>query len=91
MLLKGVGLQALGDAIEKDLKCARHFENLVQNSDDLEMLAPVELSIFCFRHLPPQLKDIPGDENERRVREILCLLPRTARLILVEDGLIHVT
>src|SRR5437763_14954560 len=56
MLLKGVGLHALSDAIEKDFACARHFENLVQNSEDFEMLAPVELSIFCFRHLPARLK-----------------------------------
>src|SRR5436190_1710876 len=56
MLLKGVGLQALSDAIEKDLACARNFEKLVQNSEDFEMLAPVELSVFCFRHLPAGLK-----------------------------------
>src|SRR5213082_1655134 len=56
MLLKGVGLQGLSEAIEKDLACARHFEKLVQNSEDFEMLAPVELSIFCFRHLPARLK-----------------------------------
>ena len=56
-MLKGVGLRALGEAIEKDLACARHFETLVQQSEDFEMLAPVELSIFCFRHLPARLKD----------------------------------
>src|SRR5438046_5380047 len=43
MLLKGVGLQALSEAIEKDLACARHFETLVQNSEDFKMLAQVEL------------------------------------------------
>ena len=57
MLLKGVGLRALGDAIEKDLACARHFEKLIKESDDFEMLAPVELSIFCFRHVPAHLKN----------------------------------
>ena len=56
MLLKGVGLRALGNSIEKDLACARHFEKLIKESDDFEMLAPVELSIFCFRHLPAHLK-----------------------------------
>jgi glutamate/tyrosine decarboxylase-like PLP-dependent enzyme len=56
MLLKGIGLQALSEAIEKDLACAHHFEKLVQNSEDFEMLAPVELSISCFRHLPARLK-----------------------------------
>jgi len=56
MLLKGVGLQSLGEAIESNLACARHLESLVRTSDDFEMAAPVELSIFCFRHLPPQLR-----------------------------------
>jgi aromatic-L-amino-acid decarboxylase len=87
MLLKGVGLQALSDAIEKDLACARYFEKLVRESDDFEMLAPVELSIFCFRHLPHQLKDIPIDENERRIREEkLDLHNERLLLALQHDG-----
>jgi len=56
MLLKGVGVRALSEAIEKDLACARHLEALVRASDDFEMLAPVELSIFCFRHVPRRLR-----------------------------------
>jgi glutamate/tyrosine decarboxylase-like PLP-dependent enzyme len=55
-LIKAVGLRALADSIEKDLACARHLERLVRDSDDFEMLAPVELSIFCFRYLPPHLE-----------------------------------
>ena len=87
MLVKGVGLRALGDAIEKDLKCARHFESLVQNSEDFEMLSPVDLSIFCFRHLPTQLKDIPANENERRAREEkLDLHNERLLLTLQRDG-----
>jgi glutamate/tyrosine decarboxylase-like PLP-dependent enzyme len=87
MLLKGVGLQALSEAIEKDLKCARHFESLVQSSEDFEMLAPVELSIFCFRHLPPKLRNIPADLNKRRVREEkLDLHNERLLLALQHDG-----
>jgi aromatic-L-amino-acid/L-tryptophan decarboxylase len=56
MLLKGVGLDRLSDAIESNLACARHLESMVQVSDDFEMAAPVELSIFCFRHVPAQLR-----------------------------------
>jgi glutamate/tyrosine decarboxylase-like PLP-dependent enzyme len=56
MLLKGVGLQSLGEAIEQNLACARHLEALVRASDDFEMVAPVGLSIFCFRHLPASLR-----------------------------------
>jgi glutamate/tyrosine decarboxylase-like PLP-dependent enzyme len=56
MLLKGVGLKALSSAIEENLACARYLQELVQAADDFEMLAPVELSIFCFRHLPPSAR-----------------------------------
>jgi aromatic-L-amino-acid/L-tryptophan decarboxylase len=57
MLLKGVGLDRLSEAIESNLACARHLESMVQASDDFEMVAPVELSIFCFRHVPVQLRN----------------------------------
>lgn len=57
MLLKGVGLDRLGNAIESNLACARHLETMVQASDDFDMVAPVELSIFCFRHVPAQLRN----------------------------------
>jgi aromatic-L-amino-acid decarboxylase len=71
ILLKSVGLRALGDAVEKDLACARHFEKLIKESNDFEMLAPVELSIFCFRHLPLQLKNAMtgADSAERKELE----------------------
>ena len=69
MTLKAVGLRALGDAIEKDLACARYLEQLVRTSEDFEMLAPVELSIFCFRYAPRQLKaELAGADEAARVR-----------------------
>jgi glutamate/tyrosine decarboxylase-like PLP-dependent enzyme len=57
MLLKGVGLDSLGEAIESNLACARYLESMVRASDDFEMVAPVELSIFCLRHVPMQLRN----------------------------------
>ncbi len=71
MQLKAVGCRALGAAVENDLACARHLEQLVQASDDFEMLAPVELSIFCFRHRPPGLTNEQLDaHNERLLVEL---------------------
>jgi aromatic-L-amino-acid decarboxylase len=57
MLFKGVGIDSLSEAIENNLACARHLKSMVQASDDFEMVAPVELSIFCFRHVPVQLRN----------------------------------
>ena len=69
MLLKGVGLYSLGEAIESNLACARRLESMVRTSDDFEMAAPVELSIFCFRHVPLYLSNAStqaiDDFNER--------------------------
>ena len=55
--LQADALDFLGDAIESNLACARHLESMVRASDDFEMVAPVELSIFCFRHVPVQLRN----------------------------------
>ena len=53
MILAHAGARAIGDAIESNLDCARYLAELVEASDDFEMRAPVELSVFCFRHLGP--------------------------------------
>jgi glutamate/tyrosine decarboxylase-like PLP-dependent enzyme len=69
MLLKGVGLDSLSDAIESNLACARYLESLVRASNDFDMVAPVELSIFCFRYVPVRLRnrspEAIDDFNER--------------------------
>ena len=52
LLIKFVGAAALAEAVESNIACAKHLEKLVEASDDFEMLAPVELSIFCFRYRP---------------------------------------
>jgi len=89
MMLKGVGVRVLREAIEKDLACARHLESLVRASVDFEMLAPVELSIFCFRHLPLRLKQAlaGGDAIERvRIEEELDAWNERLLIALQRDG-----
>lgn len=76
MLLKGVGLDALSQAIESNLACARYFESMVRDSDDFEMAAPVELSIFCFRHVPVQLKNKSPEAIDAFNERLLVALQR---------------
>ena len=74
MLLKGVGLHSLGEAIESNLACARCLESLVRASNDFEMVAPVELSIFCFRHVPSHLRsESPQAIDEFNERLLIAL------------------
>jgi glutamate/tyrosine decarboxylase-like PLP-dependent enzyme len=56
MALAHVGARAYAAAIESNLDCARHFAGLVADSADFEMLAPVELSVVCFRFRPERLR-----------------------------------
>jgi aromatic-L-amino-acid decarboxylase len=88
-VLKVIGVRALGAAIEGNLACARYLERLVQASDDFEMLAPVELSIFCFRYVPPQLKRAlaaAGAIERRRFNEHLDALNERLLVTLQQEG-----
>lgn len=74
MVLRTVGAKALRDAVEKDLACAAHLAARVDASDDFERLAPVGLSIVCFRHVPvalrTALRSSDVGERERAEREL---------------------
>ena len=76
MLLKAVGLDGLSKAIETNLACARHIESMVRMSDDFEMVAPVELSIFCFRHVPAQLRNETAKAIDAFNERLLVALQR---------------
>lgn len=69
MTLAHVGARELGAAIESNLDCARHLAALVEASDDFEMMAPVGLSIFCFRHLDAaaRVEVVRTEQEERRL------------------------
>ena len=49
-LLKVHGARALEQAIDDNIAVARHLAALIDASDDFERLAPVPLSIVCFRY-----------------------------------------
>jgi aromatic-L-amino-acid decarboxylase len=68
LLIKYAGAARLAEAIEENIACAKYFERLVASSADFEMLAPVELSIFCFRY-----KAASGDLNRLNERILLAL------------------
>jgi glutamate/tyrosine decarboxylase-like PLP-dependent enzyme len=70
LLFKYAGARRIGEAIESNMACARYFEQLIRASEDFEMLAPVELSIFCFRYAPPGFH---GDLDALNERVLLAL------------------
>ena len=57
--LKEMGAEGFRARIVRHNAYARHLAELVQASRDLELLAPVTLSICCFRYVPAELRGKP--------------------------------
>jgi len=52
LTLQYYGTRRIAEAIAGDISLAAYLGELVSNADDFELLAPVELSICCFRYVP---------------------------------------
>src|SRR3546814_17089709 len=50
MALKEHGVEAFGRLIDQNVAQARHLADLVEAEPALELTAPVEVNIVCFRH-----------------------------------------
>lgn len=48
--LKAYGAEAMGSVISRTCELARYLENRIANTPELELAAPVELNIVCFRY-----------------------------------------
>jgi len=72
LTLKYYGTRRLAAAITGDIAMAEYLAERVQAADDLELLAPVQLSICCFRYLPPGILEQLGGATDTE-RESLDL------------------
>lgn len=67
MTLKAFGAKRLRETIQGDIDNAQHLQSLIEKSDDFEMLAPVPLSIACFRYTPAGMSEEEMDELNRKL------------------------
>lgn len=56
LTLRYYGTRRIAAAISHDIEMAEYLAQSITAADDFELLAPVELSICCFRYLPPELR-----------------------------------
>ena len=74
--LLAYGTETYGRRISHDVALARYLAELVSEQEDFELMAPVELSICCFRFVPAGLPGGPGREeyldalNERLMAKV---------------------
>ena len=73
MTLQHLGRDGVRELVGRHIALAEHLASLVEGAPDLELMAPVGLSIVCFRYAPARLR---GDDkrldalNQRVMEEI---------------------
>jgi glutamate/tyrosine decarboxylase-like PLP-dependent enzyme len=77
LTLQYYGTRRIAEAIAEDISLAAYLGELVSNADDFELLAPVELSICCFRYVP-QGATSDADLNQLNER-IMALVQKGGR------------
>ena len=67
LTLSYYGARRIAEAVTEDIALAAYLSELVDAADDFELLAPVELSICCFRYVPPGVKATELDSLNERI------------------------
>ena len=94
LTLRYYGVERLAAAISDDNSLAQYLAERVEQSEDFELLAPVELSICCFRYLPKQLRAKlaeSGAEARVQIERELDALNRRAMLTVQRGGEAYVS
>ncbi|HET9713353.1 MAG TPA: pyridoxal-dependent decarboxylase, partial [Pyrinomonadaceae bacterium] len=73
LTLQYYGTRRIAQAISDDISLAQYLGEAVTNADDFELLAQVELSICCFRYVPPgaNKSDAELDRLNERIMELV--------------------
>jgi len=71
MTIKAFGATRLRDEIASDIDKAKYLLELVESDQNLELMAPVPLSIVCFRYNPGGMEESALNSlNNKIIREI---------------------
>ena len=74
MTLRYYGARRIAEAIAEDMAMAKYMAEKVEADPEFELLAPVQLSICCFRYVPASLRatlaaaNSNGERNEQNSR-----------------------
>ncbi|HEV7858033.1 MAG TPA: aminotransferase class I/II-fold pyridoxal phosphate-dependent enzyme [Pyrinomonadaceae bacterium] len=88
MMLRYYGVARVAAAISEDNVLAAYLAEAVNDAEDFELLAPVTLSICCFRYVPQGWRDKlnSSDEEERAALKAQLDLLNTRIMHTVQRG-----
>jgi glutamate/tyrosine decarboxylase-like PLP-dependent enzyme len=94
MILRYYGARKLTESICEDISLAIYLGELVKQSTDFELLAPVTLSICCFRYVPPELRgklENANDEESAQINRALNTLNEKLMNSVQRGGLVYLS
>ena len=94
LTLRYYGVDRLAAAISDDISLAQYLAEQVERADDFQLLAPVELSICCFRYVPRELRkklQQVADDEQRRIEDELNALNQRIMLLVQRGGQAYVS
>jgi glutamate/tyrosine decarboxylase-like PLP-dependent enzyme len=69
--LKAYGREGYGEMVDRHIRLARQVGEQVAAHPDLELLAPVQLNVVCFRYHPAGAAETALDALNRRLAEAI--------------------
>jgi glutamate/tyrosine decarboxylase-like PLP-dependent enzyme len=69
--LKAYGREGYGEMVDRHIRLARRVGEQVAAHPDLELLAPVQLNVVCFRYHPAGVAETALDALNRRLAEAI--------------------
>ena len=77
--LRYYGARRIAAAISEDMALAAYMAECVEQAEDFELLAPVELSICCFRYVPASSRSRAGSQLDELNSQIMNSIQRGGR------------
>jgi aromatic-L-amino-acid/L-tryptophan decarboxylase len=81
------GVNRIADSIANDMAMAAYMGELVSKAEDFELLAPVELSICCFRYVPREL--VGNDDELNKLNEEILGVVQTGGRAYVSNATVN--
>lgn len=75
MSLKQYGVKKYARLIDQNVYLAQYLAELINESNDFELVVPVNLSVVCFRYVPNDLKNQEIDKiQQKKIEDYLNIL-----------------
>ncbi len=84
-VIRSFGVKGLQEMVRRHLSFARYVKEQIEKSDDFELLAPVSVSLVCFRYHPAGTDDL--DRLNRLNESLLAKLNATGKLYMTHTKL----